>query len=989
MKTTTINNMRWTRTIGVAKLFTACSLLAGVWHTSAQSYTPAGPATLNGTTENSITLTAGANLTGSFPYLAFDGPHAGANMVVVVGLVNSANQWVGGSPQVVYNGVPSQSGTSGTANWSNLVVPQGAGTYQLWFQGYMTANANGSVNQFEGSPPTVQGTLAGVVATVTVGAPPTFTPTGMATLNGTAENSITLTPGASLTGSFPYLASDGGSAGANMVVVVGLVNSANQWVGGSPQVVYNGVPSQSGTSGTANWSNLVVPQGAGTYQLWFQGYMTANANGSVNQFEGSPPTVQGTLAGVVATVTVGAPPTFTPTGMATLNGTAENSITLTPGASLTGSFPYLASDGGSAGANMVVAVGLVNGANQWVGGSPQVVYNGVPSQSGTSGTANWSNLVVPQGAGTYQLWFQGYMTANANGSINQFEGSPPTVQGTLAGVVATVTVGAPPTFTPTGIATLNGTAENSITLTPGASLTGSFPYLASDGGSAGANMVVAVGLVNGANQWVGGSPQVVYNGVPLQSGTSGTANWSNLVVPQGAGTYQLWFQGYMTANANGSINQFEGSPPAVQGTLAGVVAAVTVGAPPTFTPTGMATLNGTAENSITLTPGASLTGSFPYLASDGGSAGANMVVAVGLVNGANQWVGGSPQVVYNGVPLQSGTSGTANWSNLVVPQGAGTYQLWFQGYMTANANGSINQFEGSPPTVQGTLAGVVAAVTVGAPPTFTPTGMATLNGTAENSITLTPGASLTGSFPYLASDGGSAGANMVVAVGLVNGANQWVGGSPQVVYNGVPLQSGTSGTANWSNLVVPQGAGTYQLWFQGYMTANANGSINQFEGSPPTVQGTLAGVVAAVTVGAPPTFTPTGMATLNGTAENSITLTPGASLTGSFPYLASDGGSAGANMVVAVGLVNGANQWVGGSPQVVYNGVPLQSGTSGTANWSNLVVPQGAGTYQLWFQGYMTANANGSINQFEGSPPTVQGTLAGVVATVTARFPFV
>ena len=61
--------------------------------------------------------------------------------------------------------------------------------------------------------------------------PPTFAPTDMATLNGTQENSITLLTGADLSGSFPYLAADNGSPGQNMITVMGLVNSANQWVG--------------------------------------------------------------------------------------------------------------------------------------------------------------------------------------------------------------------------------------------------------------------------------------------------------------------------------------------------------------------------------------------------------------------------------------------------------------------------------------------------------------------------------------------------------------------------------------------------------------------------------------------------------------------------------------------------------------------------------------------------------------------------------------
>jgi hypothetical protein len=294
--------------------------------------------------------------------------------------------------------------------------------------------------------------------------PATFTPTDIATLNGTQENSITLLTSANLSGSFPYLAADGGSAGQNMITVVGLVNSANQWVGGAPQVVYNGVPSQGGSSGTASWSNLTVPSSSGTCQLWFQSYLTTSTSAAISSFETSPPTVSGYLSGIVATVIVGNPPSFTPTTMATLNGTQENSITLAPAANLSGGFPYLAADGGSPGQNMITVIGLVNNANQWVGGTPQIVYNGVPSQAGSSGTASWSNLAVPPSPGTYQLWFQSFLTTSTS-VIYSFEESPPTASGNLAGIIATVTAQGPTVITGSASsitansATLNGSVN--------------------------------------------------------------------------------------------------------------------------------------------------------------------------------------------------------------------------------------------------------------------------------------------------------------------------------------------------------------------------------------------------------------------------------------------------------------------------------------------------------------------------------------------------
>ena len=282
--------------------------------------------------------------------------------------------------------------------------------------------------------------------TITVGNPTTFILSDMATLNGTQENSITLVTSANLSGSFPYLATESGSGGQNMITVVGLVNNSGQWVGGTPRVVYNGIPASGGSSGTASWSNMTVPSSSGTCQLWFQSYLTTSTSSAINSFEASPPTSSGLLSGIVATVIVGNLPSFISTAMATLNGTQENSITLAPSAYLSGSFPYLAADGGSPGQNMITVMGLVNNAGQWVGGTPQIVYNGIPSQAGSSGTANWSNLTVPSSTGTYQLWFQSFLTTSAS-VIYSFEATPPTASGGLAGIAATVVVGNPSSFT--------------------------------------------------------------------------------------------------------------------------------------------------------------------------------------------------------------------------------------------------------------------------------------------------------------------------------------------------------------------------------------------------------------------------------------------------------------------------------------------------------------------------------------------------------------
>ncbi|HTV42364.1 MAG TPA: carboxypeptidase regulatory-like domain-containing protein [Candidatus Sulfotelmatobacter sp.] len=316
------------------------------------------------------------------------------------------------------------------------------------FSGW-TASSDIWFNSGSASTPSVGAVVDGnstITANFSETSPPTFTSTAMPTLNGTQENSITLVTSAYLSGSFPYLATPGSGAAQNMITVVGLVNNSGQWVGGTPQIVYNSTPSSGGSIGTASLSNLVVPSSSGTYQLYFQSFLTTSTSAAISSFEMSPPTTSGDLSGLVATVIVGNPPSFTPTAMATLNGIQENNITLAPEAYLSGSFPYSAADGGSAGQSMVTVVGLVNNSGQWVGGTPQVVYNGTPSSGGSSGTASWSNLVLPSSTGTYQLWFQTFLTTDTSASVNSFEESPPVISGDLSGIVATVVVGNPSSF---------------------------------------------------------------------------------------------------------------------------------------------------------------------------------------------------------------------------------------------------------------------------------------------------------------------------------------------------------------------------------------------------------------------------------------------------------------------------------------------------------------------------------------------------------------
>lgn len=130
-----------------------------------------------------------------------------------------------------------------------------------------------------------------------------FVKTGTATLNGLLRDAITLSAGQNLSGSFPYVAANGGNPNAIITVVVGFVNSNSQWVGPEPQVVYQGIPSQLGDNGTVTWTGLTAPAVADTYQVRYRAYFTvfedtARANFKSNQEIGA------SFAGAAALVTV-------------------------------------------------------------------------------------------------------------------------------------------------------------------------------------------------------------------------------------------------------------------------------------------------------------------------------------------------------------------------------------------------------------------------------------------------------------------------------------------------------------------------------------------------------------------------------------------------------------------------------------------------------------------------------------------------------------
>ena len=279
--------------------------IAAATRTHTAAFTMTGTPKLNGAVQSSIALPAGSNLSGGFAYRAENGAVSNANMIAVVGLVNGANLWDGGEPLVVYSGVPSQSGSTGKAAWTNLTVPAALGACSLRYKAYQSANTAQCISDFKTSPPVSNSAaMEGLVATVTVEASePSFHKTGSPTLNGQVRDGIAMPGGGNLSGSFPYLAKNGQDTNVAMVTVVGLVNSANQWTGGIPQVVYSGVPSLAGDAGTAVWTDLSVPASAPCLKLRFKAYSATSEGQCISNFQTNPPTADsGAMEGVVATV---------------------------------------------------------------------------------------------------------------------------------------------------------------------------------------------------------------------------------------------------------------------------------------------------------------------------------------------------------------------------------------------------------------------------------------------------------------------------------------------------------------------------------------------------------------------------------------------------------------------------------------------------------------------------------------------------------------
>jgi hypothetical protein len=137
------------------------------------------------------------------------------------------------------------------------------------------------------------------------GSPARFVPTGTPTLNGVRTKLLTVDPGDTLGGSFEYRVHNRQIAPGNLIAVVGLVDSAGEWVGGTPQVVYDGYPSLQGDTGTARWSGIAVPTVGGAYKLRFKTFMSLDESSCVNRFEFNPPRLDsGNAQGLVGTIEV-------------------------------------------------------------------------------------------------------------------------------------------------------------------------------------------------------------------------------------------------------------------------------------------------------------------------------------------------------------------------------------------------------------------------------------------------------------------------------------------------------------------------------------------------------------------------------------------------------------------------------------------------------------------------------------------------------------
>ncbi len=775
---------------------------------------------------------------------------------------------------------------------------------------------------------------------------------------------VTVNPNASITsvtGASPLCIGATSTYAANGVVLSG---GTGAWSSSNPAVA---TVSAAGlvtgiTAGTANIIYTITGGCGGVVSS--QQAVTINPNSAITSVTGASPlcigatstyTANGVLlsggtgawsssnpavatvsaAGLVTGITAGtANIIYTITGGCSGPVSAQQSVTITPNASVTsvtGASPLCIGATSVYTANGVVMSG---GTGAWSSSNPAVA---TVSAAGlvtgiTAGTANIIYTITGGCGGTVSR--QQAVTINPNASITSVTGASP------------LCIGATSTYTVNGVVLSGGTGAWSS----------SNPAVAT---------VSAAGLVTGITA---GTANIIYTitggcGGVVSSQQAVTIN-PNSAITSVTGASPLCIGATSTYTANGVVlsggtGAWSSSNPAVATvSAAGLVTGITAGtANIIYTITGGCSGPVSAQQAVTITPNASVTsvtGASPLCIGATSVYTANGVV---LSGGTGAWSSSNPAVAtVSAAGLVTGiTAGTANIIYTITGGCGGTVSR--QQAVTITPDAAITSVTGASPLCAGatsvyTANGVVLSGGTGAWSSSNPS-VATVSaaglvtgitaGTANIIYTITGGC------------GGVVSAQQAVTINPNSAITSVTGASPLCI--------GTTSTYTANGVVLSGGTGAWS------------------SSNPAVATVSAAGLVTGITAGtANIIYTITGGCSGPVSAQQSVSITPNASVTsvtGASPLCIGATSVYTANGVV---LSGGTGAWSSSNPAVAtVSAAGLVTGiTAGTADIIYTITGGCGGTVSR--QQTVTIGSNASITSVTGASPLCIGTTATYAA---------
>ncbi len=824
------------------------------------------------------------------------------------------------------------------------------GPYQLTSGSYTTTGGTMSVTgaftvsggTFSAPAGTVS--FSGAAATLTVSTPDTFN-------NVTFASTKSIAAGTTMTVTGSLSLSSGNLNGTGTLAAQGPISQASTFTGGTATLLINGTANQTLT-GTATLTNgglppLVINKPSGTLTLtgtirtannWTYTAGTLDASAATLVFAG------GTISGSHTLGTVH----------------FRATTTLAAGTVLTVSGPLTLTAGSLNGPGSLTALGDINQALGYGGGTAVLLIGGTVDQTlnGASTTASGSlpQIVINKPSGT--LFLTGTIRTTSNWTYTA---------GTLDSSAATMVFAGGTITGSHSLATVDVRATTSIAAGTTLTVTGSLSL--SSGNLNGTGTLAAQGPISQASTFTGGTATLLINGTANQTLT-GTATLTNgglppLVINKPSGTLTLtgtirtannWTYTAGTLDASAATLVFAG------GTISGSHTLGTVH----------------FRATTTLAAGTVLTVSGPLTLTAGSLNGPGSLTALGDINQALGYGGGTAVLLIGGTVDQTlnGASTTASGSlpQIVINKPSGTLFLTGTIRTTSNWTYTAGTLDSSAATMVfagGTITGSHSLATVDV--------RATTSIAAGTTMTVTGSLSL--------SSGNLNGTGTLAAQGPISQASTFTGGTATLLINGTANQTLT-GTATLTNgglppLVINKPSGTLTLtgtirtannWTYTAGTLDASAATLVFAG------GTISGSHTLGTVH----------------FRATTTLAAGTVLTVSGPLTLTAGSLNGPGSLTALGDINQALGYGGGTAVLLIGGTVDQTlnGASTTASGSlpQIVINKPSGTLFLtgtirttsnWTYTAGTLDAGTSLVVFGGGTVTSAGMSFYDVTTVT------